>query len=105
LSVGGRTLRRILILAAALALTGCESLDFGSQDPSEFPAGANPAALPVKAQYQTAEVRPMARSNCEWAARKRAEDTDLQGFDPEIQQSVYDKTYADCMTWSQRLAR
>ena len=93
-------MRRFWILGAALLLAGCGAGDWLDDTPPP-PAARNvfPPDKPVTSGYATV-ISPLPSSKCEATARQRAADTENQDFGPEVQQTVYDATYADCMKWA-----
>ncbi len=91
-------------LALAFLLTGCTGTDWTAL--TSYPSPAASPESPVSgspAAFVVDSVTTRAEGRCRDAARDRAADGDAQGFDTDIQQSVYDKTYVSCMEWAKRL--
>ncbi|MEI9989250.1 MAG: hypothetical protein WDM86_04355 [Rhizomicrobium sp.] len=86
------------VLALALLLAGCTHTDWSRTGTGALGSSsdADPAAMPAT------NVSSRIDRDCRETAKARASDAELQGFDPAIQQSVLDKTYADCLSWSRR---
>ena len=67
---------------------------------------ANAASQPLSVQAQSApQTQPAAVSDhCRKIAKDRAGDAAYSGEDEETQQSVYSRTYADCVAWDNKHA-
>ena len=92
-------LRRTLPLVVLLA--GCTDSDWSGI----VGASSDPPAVTDRRAMVRGGALPASDRHCQDAAKERANDTAVQGFEPEIQRSVYDKTYADCLHWSVRMTR
>ena len=108
-------MRRVLMLVSVLLCAGCTDNDWASVMPggslwtysSAAPNTAAPSAAPsaaAAANYSAFAAAPVgsptATEKCAHAARDRTSDAEAQGFDDTVQKQVYDKTYADCMSWA-----
>jgi hypothetical protein len=87
-------LRFAFVCAVALSLAGCESdTDFWEPvvdtafGPSQPPVPAEPVA---------------AASHCQAVAYARAADARANGYDDDLQETVYSGTYAECAAWDER---
>lgn len=114
-------MRWMLVAVAALWLSGCADVDFfGDASNTATPASADTtgtaaqppgqamavqAAPPQIAPAQAMTAAPTTPSaHCAKIARQRAGDSAYSGEDPDTQQAVYDRTYADCVAWDARHA-
>ncbi len=89
------------VLVLAILLAGCTDSNWsgivgGSGDPP--PNSAPPTAA-------AADVSPDSDHKCQWAAKERANDAAVQGFESDVQRADYEKTYADCLHWAAKIAR
>jgi hypothetical protein len=124
--------KQVLVIAMALGLSACGSIDFFGDSPSEAPVTADtsvqarpePPAMQPTAPVQPAPVQsasaaqvdaddsvaaqpppissaPAASSSahCSALAKQRAIDAAFQGEDGDTQESVYNRTYSDCVAW------
>ena len=94
------------VLALAFLLAGCTDSDWsrimpGSSGSTLSADPAPAAAIPVN----TDGVSVQAERKCRDAAKTRSMDVGVQGFDSDVQQAAYDKTYASCMYWAKRTGR
>ena len=101
----------VCAFAAALPLlAGCE--DAGGDWLAHGEGFAAPAPVAVAAAPATpvsdrraVAVEESSERFCARMAKERAADTDQQGLDDGedgFRQKVYDKAYADCLTWQRR---
>ena len=93
-----RNIARSVCLIAVLLLTGCTDEDWDRI--LSYPAPADGGSRPSVAAASS--ISEAATASCARAARDRSSDVAVQGFTPEIQQSVYDKTYGDCVAYSRK---
>jgi hypothetical protein len=91
--------RFAFVCAVALSLAGCESdTDFWEPvvdtafGPSQPPVPAEPVA--------DATISNDAR--CHAVAYARAADAKANGYDDDLQETVYSGTYAECAAWDSR---
>ncbi len=68
---------------------------------------APPASQPLS--VQTAQLPPLAQpaaigDHCRRIAKQRSTDAAYAGEDEETQESVYNRTYSDCVAWDTRHA-
>ena len=105
-----RALFPVLVLACAL-VTGCSELPgqgFVTTSLGGTVMDAVPGAAPTARSevYSLPEpiggVDPVRPDECTEAARARADDAKVQGFDEAIQRQVYDATFTNCRTWADR---
>jgi len=114
------------VLAIAVALAGCSSLDVpkrgfvtryfaGSSLQNSVTTTADFTGQPSHSAMETyaGPTRPrdssgpvsssLARNlnTCTTVARERATDVAFQGFGEPTQKTVFDNTYRDCLTWRQ----
>ncbi len=113
-------MRTVLAVAiASLSLAGCGSMDFFGDSitppPQTAPASstqtmssnaaapADPAAIPSPSTSSpatsTAQAAASSKTHCTALAKQRATDVAFQGEDSDTQESVYNRTYSDCVTW------
>ncbi|HEY0302416.1 MAG TPA: hypothetical protein VGC36_13810 [Rhizomicrobium sp.] len=93
---------------AGLLLAGCSAVGWDSATgfaakpdvKADAAAGANYAAF-----VNGTGARPSADQKCNRIARERAFDVGNQGFDSDMQKTVYDRTYADCLAWAVRVEK
>jgi len=122
-------MRMVLAVAVALGLSGCADVDFfgdsdtpntaapdttgtASQPPGEAapvqaapPQVSSAQAAPEVAPARATTAAPTSTSaHCAALARQRAGDAAYSGEDPDTQQTVYERTYADCVAWDVRHA-
>jgi hypothetical protein len=109
LRVLGWRVRKVLILIAGLFVAGCTDADWAHVTSYDNPSNSYPPDSPGPAPVDAGiPVRPAAAikssptANCLDVARKRSHDASDQGFDDDVRQDVYDKTYANCMAWAAR---
>jgi hypothetical protein len=98
-------LRGVCFLSAALLLAGCTDADWTRLTSYDAPSDGAGTAGTIASVYPDAPARPSDPTTmqmCKRTATERMGDTAAQGFDETLQQQVYDKTYADCMTWAAR---
>ena len=101
---------RFLLLAVVLLLAGCTDADWahvmpdiGGDKPLAYP---DTAAAANYAAYASGHASaPTPEQKCARVAQERTDDVGSQGFDGDVQREVHDRTYTDCMTWSQRTAK
>jgi hypothetical protein len=121
-----------VVVALALVLSGCESMDFFGNADSDAPvtpvadSSAPPPAAASAPQQETmtdtadaadaqapmtqdapatvAQASSSARPHCMALARQRAQDAAYGGEDPDTQEAVHDRTYAECMAWESKHA-
>ena len=86
--------RAAVVLTVPL-LGACTDADWASV--TAFPTASASSAGPSR---PAAEPSQRFSAACARAADERSTDAAVQGFDPDIQRDVRDKTYADCLTWS-----
>jgi hypothetical protein len=92
-------LRFAFICAVALSLAGCESdADFLQPvvDAAFGPSQPIAPATPVAAAVTSDDAR------CQAVAYARAADAKANGFDDDLQETVYSGTYAECAAWDSR---
>ena len=94
-----RMVSRAACLPALLLLGACTDSDWDSL--TSFPTASAAAPSPMPAA--TRSVDETAVTACARAAKARSGDVAFQGFSDEIQQAVYDKTYADCLGLNQHM--
>ncbi|HTT97979.1 MAG TPA: hypothetical protein VMF58_08005 [Rhizomicrobium sp.] len=92
-----------------------------AQAPADQTASASPASMPAPSQQSAAApmesadtgAAPMAQdasvpaaaasasssAHCTTLAKQRAVDAAYEGEDPDTQEAVHDRTYADCIAW------
>ena len=104
-------LRFLLLFPTLLLLAGCSGDDwanatsFGATSASASAAPGAPSAA-AAANYESFRAQPTDASRCAEVARQRAGDAAAQGFEDDVRQQVYDRTYASCMDWAaQKAAR
>jgi hypothetical protein len=123
-------MRIILAAAVTLCLTGCSDTNFfgessGSSSPppqasapaaAPAPVAAAPESAPPSAAAEAAPLSaapaaqpgvqqmasPEAGPHCTEIAKLRARDAAYAGEDSDTQDSVYHRTYAECMAWDAR---
>lgn len=118
-------MRTVLVLLLALGLVGCS--DVGSlipywddeddvrraeaAPPAEPVANAPTPSIPAfqPLSVETAQLPPRAKpaavsDHCRKIAKLRASDAAYAGEDEETQESVYSRTYADCVAWDSKHA-
>ena len=115
-------MRWMLAAALAFGLSGCSDMDFfgdsttAGSDSAPAVQATPPAPPPSAAPDVTGTaVQPPGESapavvahttgpsaHCASLAKLRARDAAYAGEDEETQQSVYDRTYADCTEWDAR---
>ena len=104
-------MRVLLILASVLLLAGCTDSDWahvmsgvgvGSDKPPAYPDSA--AAANYAAYAGGHGSVPTPEQKCARVAKERSDDVTAQGFEAEVQQQVYDSTYADCIAWASHTA-
>lgn len=85
-------MRTIIFVAAAILLAGCET-DDDSWRPSHYIANEErgPAAQP-----QTVDTIDL---HCQGVARQRAADARANGYSLDMEKTIYDGTYKDCVAW------
>lgn len=98
-------MRILLSLASVLLLAGCTDADWARV--MTYGDGAKSLNYPedtAAANYSAyvAGRPPTAEQKCSRIAQERSEDAAVQGFEPDVQQEVHNRTYADCMTWEAR---
>ncbi|MBV9993525.1 MAG: hypothetical protein JOZ72_19795 [Alphaproteobacteria bacterium] len=117
-------MRWMLVAALAAGLSGCSDMDFfgdstASNDVAPAVKATPPAPPPSAAPDVTGtavqppgEAAPQVvahttapSAHCASLAKLRARDAAYAGEDEETQQSVYDRTYADCSQWDARHMR
>lgn len=86
-------MRTIIFVAVAIMLAGCET-DYDSWRPSH--SAANEQREPIAAQAQPAEN---VDSHCQAVARQRAADARANGYRLDMETTIYDGTYKDCVAW------
>lgn len=92
---------RIASVLAVVFLAGCTDGDWASVMSSfDGSPGDAPAAPVVAANaVPTRSADGLMAETCRKAASDRASDVAMQGFNADLQKTVYDKTYADCAAW------
>ena len=88
----GPTMRAVVV-----PVTDFAGNSIGEPYHSEFQA-APPAPRPPM-------VHGISTTDCKEMATERAHDVGEEGFDAEVQQSVFDSALADCRRWQARGAR
>jgi hypothetical protein len=107
----GDALYKALLLTSVLLLAGCTDADWDHLTSFDPPPGAPSAAPSVlaypddasgatAASYATIAAPPSITAACTRTADERSGDAAYQEFDADTRQQVYEKTYADCMTWA-----
>lgn len=115
-------MKKVLVVAMALGLSACGSIDFFG-DSANDGAPAADASAPVRQEpAQVAVAEPEAvqsapsasapispppvtqaasspSAHCTALAKQRATDAAYQGEDGDTQESVYNRTYSDCVAW------
>ena len=93
-------------LALAFLLAGCSDADWTelTSYPSTALANVTPASSTTAAVVADS-IPGKAESKCRDSARQRAADSGAEGFDADVQQAVYEKTYESCVQWAKRMDR
>ena len=117
-------MKRSIVIAMTLALSACGNTNFYGDSVDD----ASPTAdIPAQSQQgttvapaQAAAVLPLSTQSvlqspvpatqatassqihCKALAKQRAMDAAFQGEDGDTQESVYNRTYSDCVAWDMR---
>jgi len=78
------------------------SSQMASTQPDTTDMSAVPAPTASYAPVAQAAASPSA--HCTTLAKQRAQDAAFQGEDPDTQESVYNRTYSDCIAWDMKHA-
>lgn len=89
----GARVRTIIFVAAAILLAGCQT-DDDFWRPSHY--FANEQHESTAAQAQPVD---QIDSHCQAVARQRAADARANGYSLDMEKTIYDGTYQDCMAW------
>ncbi len=93
--------RVALVMSIAFLLAGCGMSDWLGEDGGTPPMAAS--RPPPTDLGGSRPPPPAANAKCADAARTRADDASIQGFDEAVQNNVYKAVYADCIEWRARL--
>ena len=77
---GANMSRQLSIAVLCLGLFGCDSIPGLESDNAATPSGT-----------------PQRDNSCAAVAQQRAQDAGYNGYDRDMQQRIYEYTYADCM--------
>lgn len=118
---GNYMLKWTLCAIGVLTLSGCGIAEYFDQHSANVPGMTDdhsvvtaPASTvaPENAQAPAASagstaaltqgsvVQQTIGDDCNAVAASRAEDAAANGYDEDLQQTVHDKTYADCTAWN-----
>jgi len=92
-------LRIVIVVAAAAFLFGCET-DDEYWPPFHDSAGNSPAQSEA-----SSPATPPYDAHCHAVAHQRAADARANGYSIEMEETVYQGTYKDCMSWESQHAR
>jgi hypothetical protein len=93
-------LKSIVFVAAAVLLAGCDTEGWV---PGVDSNGAGQTAAPETSSSETSGA-PV-NAHCDQVARQRAADARANGYTLEMEDTIYQGTYRDCVAWDSRHSR
>jgi hypothetical protein len=91
-------MRMLSLLATLVLFSGCSASDLTYGTPPSAPPATAAAANYANFTSGAGSVE----TKCKAVAGTRSRDAAYQAIDDEARDAVYQKTYADCLAWTNR---